>query len=232
MSDDKTIINSINSLQNTFNPNQRKIGFSELKVSLLEGEGKSVKQFLFSNGFTAGRSRDNDVAIPNPLVSRHHFKVNRENDQWWIYDLNSANRIYINQQLVQQRAILKSSDVISIGATEVLIKIEVVQHNQETLHTNNIGNSSEKVSREPQLELSKDELKARLLARTEADDFGAYTRLVRKIIHEDRNSQVKSYRKKFVWLGIVFFLLIGMIIYQQMTLTNVRTLAIDMFYDI
>jgi membrane-bound lytic murein transglycosylase D len=50
--------------------------------------------------------------------------------------------------------------------------------------------------------LSQEDIKARLLAEEEAEDSGDYTRMVRKLIHEDRTIRKKSY-KKVIWvLGI------------------------------
>ena len=211
----------------------------KVRVSLLDVYGKPSKQFLFANRFTAGRAPDNDIVIPSQLVSRHHFKVEWENDHWWVYDLNSANGVYINHQLVQEKLKLPldSSAIISLGAANISLAVEVIQQNNDvSLRKNSALNKSENESlaniAQPNRDLSKDEVKARLLAKTEADDLGDYTRMVRKIIHEDRSDYSKGYRKTIAWLGCLFLVFAGLATYQQMMLTNVRTLAIDMFYDI
>ena len=80
--------------------------------------------------------------------------------------------------------------------------------------------------------LSEAELKQRLLADQEAEDAGDYTRMVRKMIVEDRVVRGKSY-KKVIWiLSILFCMVVGLATYQHLALSNTRKLAIDMFYDI
>ena len=80
--------------------------------------------------------------------------------------------------------------------------------------------------------LSEAELKQRLLAEQEAEDAGDYTRMVRRMIVEDRVVRGKSY-KKVIWiLSILFCMLVGLASYQHLALSNTRKLAIDMFYDI
>ena len=71
-----------------------------------------------------------------------------------------------------------------------------------------------------------------MLAEEEAEDSGDYTRMVRKLIHEDRTIRVKKYNKAIWILGILFLLSVTLVAYQQIALSNARTLAIDMFYDI
>jgi len=56
--------------------------------------------------------------------------------------------------------------------------------------------------------------------------------MVRKLIHEDRTSQGKKYNKVIWALGVLFLLSAALVAYQQVALSNARTLAIDMFYDI
>ncbi len=234
MNDDRTRINSSDTLQKKFNSSHAALIQPKLRVHLLDDYGKLLKQFLFANQFTVGRLPDNDIVIPSKLVSRYHFKVEWENGNWWVVDLNSANGIYINHQLVDKKLPLDSSTIISLGAANLSLSIEVIHQNDESSSfSNNIHAKSQLESlAHPNQNLSKDKLKARLLAKTEAEDVGDYTRMVRKIIHEDRTDHAKGYRKIIVWLGCLFLLFAGLATYQQVMLANVRMLAIDMFYDI
>ena len=151
--------------------------------------------------------------------------------------MDSANGVYLNHQLIQKKSPLESSDLISLGAANISFAVEEIQQSHEiSSQLNKIHGKSENEpltkNTQSNRDLSEDELKARLLANTEADDLGDYTRMIRKIIHEDRTSQIKGYKKIIIWLAGLFLVFAGLVTYQQMTLMNVRALAIDMFYDI
>ncbi|MBP7953583.1 MAG: FHA domain-containing protein [Nitrosomonas sp.] len=237
MNDDKTRIKLPDDFQKKFNLDHAGMLYQKLKVSLYDVSGSLSKQFLFTNQFTVGRSPDNDIVIPSKLVSRFHFKVEWENDSWWVCNLNSTNGIYINHQLIQEKILLNPPVIISLGAANISLEIEVIQEsidiplNNENIHSKTASEPLVQIERLNQ-NLSKDKLKARLLAKTEAEDVGDYTRMVRKIIHEDRTDYSKGYRKIIVWLGCLFLVFAGLVTYQQMALMNARTLAIGMFYDI
>lgn len=189
-----------------------------VKVTCVDADENPSKQYLFTSKFTVGRSLDNDCVIQNPLVSRYHFRVEWEDGCWWVYNLNSSNGIYLNHQLVYEKSVLNLPVIISLGAVNIHLKIEEIQQNKEiNLLRNNVYDESEKESFSENAKsirnLSKDELKDRLLAKTEADDLGDYTRMVRKIIHEDRTNQFRGYKKIiFGWLAYFLYLLVYLLI--------------------
>lgn len=240
MSDDKTIIKPSNISNNALDSDHTVLLQPELHVSLLDNLGEPTKQFSFTHQFSVGRSPDNNIVFPNPLVSRHHLEVKWEKGSWWIYNLKSANGIYINHKLVEQKSQLILPAIVSLGNTNILLKIEAANHhaaieNQPTSqHAEPVAEISAQTKQTnlSHRSLSKEDLRARLLAKTEAKDAGEYTRMVRKIIHEDRTTQSKSYKKVIWGLGFLFMLSAGLVAYQQTMLANVRTLALDMFYDI
>jgi hypothetical protein len=65
-----------------------------------------------------GRSRECDITIDDPNVSRRHAEIRRENGAYWIVDLKSTNGIEVNGERVQ-RARLTHADTILIGKTEL-----------------------------------------------------------------------------------------------------------------
>lgn len=200
-----------------------------------------MQTFSFSQAFTAGRATDNDIVIPDKLVSRHHLEIKYQS-VWVAYDLNSANGVYIKNQRIKEKAPLNLPAVVALSKSGPYLEIASQgQRNQPNLHEflENKQNNSNSLSSTPsnrtssaQKNYSKAELRARLLSESDGEDFGHYTRMVRKIIHEDRADQKKSY-KKLIWsLSTVFLMLCVLIAYQQISLANARNLAIDMFYDI
>jgi hypothetical protein len=65
-----------------------------------------------------GRSRDCDVTLNDPNVSRRHAELRQEGAAYWIVDLDSTNGTEVNGRRVQ-RAKLSDGDVLTIGSTEV-----------------------------------------------------------------------------------------------------------------
>lgn len=63
-----------------------------------------------------GRSPDNAINLEDPLVSRHHAKVNCQNGIWLVEDLGSANGIISEGNRVD-KMVLTSGDVFQIGET-------------------------------------------------------------------------------------------------------------------
>jgi len=63
-----------------------------------------------------GRSPDNAINLEDPLVSRHHARVNCQNGIWLVEDLGSANGIISEGNRVD-KMVLTSGDVFQIGET-------------------------------------------------------------------------------------------------------------------
>jgi pSer/pThr/pTyr-binding forkhead associated (FHA) protein len=61
-----------------------------------------------------GRSKDNDIVLDHLSVSRHHAEVRREDDNWVIADLESANGTYVNGQRITTVP-LYHADTITVG---------------------------------------------------------------------------------------------------------------------
>lgn len=65
-----------------------------------------------------GRSRDCDVVLDDPNVSRHHAELRAQDAAWVIVDLGSTNGIMVNGRPVSQ-ASLEPGDEIAIGASRL-----------------------------------------------------------------------------------------------------------------
>jgi Protein of unknown function (DUF3662)/FHA domain len=87
----------------------------EPRASLRVG---SKRHELANDKVVLGRSRDCDITLEDPNVSRRHAEIRRENGAFWIVDLNSTNGIEVNGERVD-RARLSDSDTILIGKTEL-----------------------------------------------------------------------------------------------------------------
>jgi hypothetical protein len=66
-----------------------------------------------------GRSKDCDIRISDPNVSRRHAEVRQEGSTYWIVDLGSTNGIAVNGHALK-RAKLDDEDRITLGSTELV----------------------------------------------------------------------------------------------------------------
>jgi hypothetical protein len=66
-----------------------------------------------------GRSKECDVRISDPNVSRRHAEVRQEGSTYWVVDLDSTNGVLVNGQR-QKRAKLDDGDRITLGSTDLV----------------------------------------------------------------------------------------------------------------
>jgi FHA domain-containing protein len=68
-----------------------------------------------------GRSKECDVQVQDPNVSRQHAELRQEGTAYWLVDLESTNGTEVNGQR-EKRAKLESGDKIMVGSTELLFE--------------------------------------------------------------------------------------------------------------
>src|SRR5215470_3868724 len=61
---------------------------------------------------TVGRLTDNDIAIPSPIVSRHHARVIAAGGHYILEDLGSTNGTFVNGRRVNQRLALQGGEQV------------------------------------------------------------------------------------------------------------------------
>ena len=66
-----------------------------------------------------GRSKECDVRISDPNVSRRHAEVRQEGSTYWVLDLDSTNGVLVNGRR-HKRAKLSDGDRITLGSTEIV----------------------------------------------------------------------------------------------------------------
>jgi hypothetical protein len=71
-----------------------------------------------------GRSRDCDIRLNDPNVSRRHAEIRQEGTAYWLIDLESTNGSTVNGRR-QQRAKLDTDDRITLGSTEIVFRRSV-----------------------------------------------------------------------------------------------------------
>ena len=70
-----------------------------------------------------GRSRDCDIQLADPNVSRRHAELRQEGASYWIVDLESTNGIEVNGRRLK-RAKLEDGDRVTLGSTDIVFHRE------------------------------------------------------------------------------------------------------------
>jgi len=74
-------------------------------------------------GGTIGRSRDCDIVLEDPGISRRHAELRPAGDGFAIQDLGSTNGVLVNGEALQGARPLRGGDVIELGSTEVVFEL-------------------------------------------------------------------------------------------------------------
>jgi FHA domain-containing protein len=91
------------------------------RQALLVGEGG--RNVLSGSRVVVGRSREADIVLADPNVSRRHAELRRGESGWQVMDLGSTNGIKVNGQRVNQ-AELGPGDRITIGVTDLTFELD------------------------------------------------------------------------------------------------------------
>jgi len=90
-------------------------------VGVLTWSGR--RRVLDSTRAVLGRSREVDVQIEDPNVSRRHAEVVQQGSSWWVIDLGSTNGVEVDGHRVK-RARLEDGTSFLIGETTVTFSSE------------------------------------------------------------------------------------------------------------
>jgi hypothetical protein len=71
--------------------------------------------------FVLGRSKDCDIQLADPNVSRRHAELRQEGSAYWLIDLDSTNGSRVNGHQTA-RAKLESGDTITVGSTDLVFE--------------------------------------------------------------------------------------------------------------
>ncbi len=89
-----------------------RLGYGEKKLDLAEGK------------LTVGRSRDCDVSIQEPSISRKHVFLTVGSGRILLQDLGSSNGTFTNAERVRGEAELRHGDMLRLGDAELEVEIE------------------------------------------------------------------------------------------------------------
>lgn len=91
---------------------------------VLDSGSSNLQAFRYYIGetMTIGRNSSNHLIIDDGFVSYEHACISQYKAGYWLTDLNSTNRTYLNGQLITDEVALHHGDIIKIGT--VTLKFE------------------------------------------------------------------------------------------------------------
>ena len=95
-------------------PPAEEVAPRELAALSFEGEHFDLP----AHPVVIGRSKDCDIRLADPNVSRRHAEIRQEDDRYTVVDLGSTNGIEVNGKRVKELA-LSDGDRFTLGSTEI-----------------------------------------------------------------------------------------------------------------
>jgi hypothetical protein len=95
---------------------------SHARTALLLVDGRRL--IVGPAGVTLGRSRDCDIVLQDPNVSRKHAEVRPRGGSWVLADLGSTNGSRLNGSWIQGSEVVKPGDEIELGSTKLTFELE------------------------------------------------------------------------------------------------------------
>jgi hypothetical protein len=92
------------------------------QTALLLFEGRRL--IVGPAGVTLGRSRQCDVVVEDPNVSRQHAEIRPRGGSWVLTDLGSTNGSSLNGRRIDGPEVIKSGDQIEVGKSVMTFEVE------------------------------------------------------------------------------------------------------------
>jgi hypothetical protein len=80
------------------------------------------KSFFLDETIYIGRDEHNGIVIDDSFISHEHASINKDQQGYWLTDLHSTNKTYLNGQPIAKAMLLKNGDLIKIGAVTFSFK--------------------------------------------------------------------------------------------------------------
>ena len=92
------------------------------QTALLLVEGR--RMVVGAAGATIGRSRQSDVVLSDPNISRQHAEIRPRGGSWVLTDLGSTNGSRLNGRTVERSEVIRPGDEIELGSTVLRFELE------------------------------------------------------------------------------------------------------------
>src|SRR5215203_5175261 len=77
-----------------------------------------------AKGAVLGRSREADIQVDDPNVSRKHAELRPSGASWTVRDLGSTNGVKVNGRRIQGAQSLRGGDTITLGTSDIVFELE------------------------------------------------------------------------------------------------------------
>jgi hypothetical protein len=77
-----------------------------------------------SAGAVLGRSKECDVVLDDPNVSRRHAEIRPSGGGWTVRDLGSTNGVKVNGRRLEQPQSLRPGDELTLGTSHVVFEVD------------------------------------------------------------------------------------------------------------
>ncbi|MCK4998798.1 MAG: FHA domain-containing protein [Anaerohalosphaera sp.] len=127
-----------------------------MRLSVKNNDGV-VNDLTFEVGpVYIGRRMGLSVFLPDTAVSREHAMLYIEQDDWFVEDLQSANKTYLNENAIH-KAQLKNADILQIGSFTLIVSIDQAPQQE----AEQISQSDDTLELEAMLSTPRDEVVVR-----------------------------------------------------------------------
>jgi hypothetical protein len=92
------------------------------ETALLVVDGKRL--VVGPAGVTIGRSRQCDVVLNDPNVSRQHAEIRPRGGSWVLRDLGSTNGSSLNGRRIEGAEVVKAGDEVEVGTSKIRFELE------------------------------------------------------------------------------------------------------------
>ena len=86
---------------------------------VLSGQEKGTRYPIGSVSVSLGRSPENDIALQDSSVSRHHATLTQRDNAFFIHDLGSTHGVFVNGVCQREEVQLQINDLLRLGNTEM-----------------------------------------------------------------------------------------------------------------
>jgi pSer/pThr/pTyr-binding forkhead associated (FHA) protein len=89
-----------------------------MQVEVVGGPMDGMRRRVTRSVFTIGRGESNELSLGlDVTVSTHHARIIKEEDHYWLEDLDSRNGTYVGDQRISTRTPIGSGTLFIIGRT-------------------------------------------------------------------------------------------------------------------
>ena len=94
-------------------PHRRRAGAdgpAPVSVRVVRGDAEP-RDARFGETFLVGRSRECDVRVREPFVSRQHLRVTFDGERWWLKDLETMSGTYVEGKAIREFPLREAVEV-------------------------------------------------------------------------------------------------------------------------